>query len=103
MASDNETETADSREKYIENLERKLDEQDVKIRLLTNEIEKYKQIVQPLTNMVFNLRTIGLDDVDLTDKDADKRIKKIAISGEPTSANLTVEDLKIKKVPKSQK
>lgn len=93
---------ADDKEKYIDNLERQLDEQNVEIRLLRNEIEKYKQIVRPLTNMVFSLRTIGLDDV-LIDEGVEKRIKKIAISGEPTAANIQLENLKIDKVPKSHK
>ncbi|KAL6958990.1 hypothetical protein U1Q18_050703, partial [Sarracenia purpurea var. burkii] len=62
---------ADDKEKYIDNLERQLDEQNVEIRLLRNEIEKYKQIVRPLTNMVFSLRTIGLDDV-LIDEGVEK-------------------------------
>lgn len=103
MASDSENDTVDRREKYVESLERKLDEQDVKIRLLTNEIEKYKQVVQPLTNMVNHLRTVGLNDEVLTDRGVERRIKKIAISGEPTACNVKLEDLKIRKVPKLQK
>lgn len=98
----NDSENLCEREKYIEQLENKLDEQDAKIRHLTNEIEKYKHIIQPLTSMVFSLRTIGLDDTDLTSKSAEKRIKKIAISAEPTD-DLKVEDLKIKPITKVEK
>lgn len=101
MASKKDSHNHD-RELYIVELEKKLDEQDAKLRLLSNEVEKYKQIVQPLTNFVFGLRSAGLEE-DLTDGNASKRIKKMAISAEPCAGNARLEDLNLEKHPKSER
>lgn len=90
-----------NRESYITELENKLDEQDAKIRHLNNEVEKYKQIVQPLTNLVFELQTASINE-DFNKDNVNKRIKKVAISAEPT-VEKTKLALELKKYPKSER
>lgn len=93
--------TNQNRESYINELENKLDEQDAKIRHLNNEVEKYKQIVQPLTNLVFELQTASINEDSNSDK-VNKRTKKIAISAEPTTEKTKLA-LELKKYPKSER
>jgi hypothetical protein len=84
------------REEYIGVLERYLDERDHKIRHLQNEIDKFRQIVRPLTQQVISLNTYW-DDGYVTPA---AKMKRQAISAEP----MYFEQLPpITKVPKSQR
>lgn len=89
-------------EAYIAELEKKLDNKDAEIRLLTNEIDKYKQILQPLTAAVLGFHSIdgaGTPPAVSVMVTAG-RIKKFAISAEPLAIE-GAQQLLMKTYPKS--
>lgn len=86
------------REEYIGVLERYLDERDHKICHLQNEIDKFRQIVRPLTQQVISLNAYWDDTNGFVPPHA--KSKRQAISAEP----MYFEQLPpITKVPKSQR
>lgn len=92
----------DDFEAYIAELEKKLDNKDAEIRLLTNEIDKYKQILQPLTAAVLGFHSIdgaGTPPAVSVMVTAG-RIKKFAISAEPLAIE-GAQQLLMKTYPKS--
>uniref|UniRef100_A0A8D9F9Q7 Uncharacterized protein n=1 Tax=Cacopsylla melanoneura TaxID=428564 RepID=A0A8D9F9Q7_9HEMI len=86
------------RDEYITVLERYLDERDHKIRHLQNEIDKFRQIVRPLTQHVISLNAYWDD--GYTPAAAVAKMKRQAISAEPMYFDQLPP---ITKVPKSQR
>lgn len=85
------------REEYIGLLERYLDERDNKIRHLQNEIDKFRQIVRPLTQQVISLNNYWEDGYATPAA----KMKRQAISAEPMAYFEKIPP--ITKVPKSQR
>lgn len=103
------TEEVKLRDQTITMLERELDDKDVLIRHLQNEIDKFRQVVRPLTQKIIT-KQIKLEDEALQDDlypeevedEEDKvypRMKRQAISAEPLNSSGAAE-MKIVKVPK---
>lgn len=103
------TEEVKLREQTITMLERELDDKDVLIRHLQNEIDKFRQVVRPLTQKIIT-KQIKLEDEALqadlypeeVEDEEDKvypRMKRQAISAEPLNSSGAAE-MKIVKVPK---
>lgn len=99
------------RDQTITMLERELDDKDTLIRHLQNEIDKFRQVVRPLTHKIIT-KQINLEEdafqedfCEELEPQGDKvlqepRIKRQAISAEPLNSNGAVE-MKIVKVPKT--
>jgi siroheme synthase (precorrin-2 oxidase/ferrochelatase) len=79
------------KEEMITLLEKELDDKDVIIKHLHNEIDKFRQVVKPITQKIITKQ------LELGDERP--RIKRQAISAEPLNASAS--DLQIKKIPKS--
>lgn len=93
----------DDPEAYIAELEKRLDNKDAEIRLLTNEIDKYKQILQPLTAAVLGFRSMAGGGAPFAGSlmATAARIKKTAISAEPPAIEGKAQELSMKTYPKS--
>lgn len=107
------TEELKRRDKIIAHLENEIDEKDATIRYLKNEIDKFRQVVKPLTRQMFDIRRNGFDD-DRYDKTPgventriipiiEPRLKRTAISAEPLSSLSQDHEMKLVKIPKTQK
>ncbi|XP_068914865.1 cGMP-dependent protein kinase, isozyme 2 forms cD4/T1/T3A/T3B isoform X3 [Tenebrio molitor] len=79
------------KEEMITLLEKELDDKDAIIKHLHNEIDKFRQVVKPITQKIITKQ------LELGDERP--RIKRQAISAEPLNASAS--DLQIKKIPKS--
>lgn len=79
------------KEEMIALLEKELDDKDAIIKHLHNEIDKFRQVVKPITQKIITKQ--------LTLGDEKPRTKRQAISAEPL--NDEDGDLQIKKIPKS--
>ncbi|XP_044253553.1 cGMP-dependent protein kinase, isozyme 2 forms cD4/T1/T3A/T3B isoform X4 [Tribolium madens] len=79
------------KEETIALLEKELDDKDAIIKHLHNEIDKFRQVVKPITQKIITKQ--------LTLGDEKPRIKRQAISAEPLNDEFG--DLQIKKIPKS--
>lgn len=104
------TEEVKLRDQTITMLERELDDKDVLIRHLQNEIDKFRQVVRPLTQKIIT-KQIKLEEEVLqedlypeeVEDEEDKvypRMKRQAISAEPLNSSGAAE-MKIVKVPKT--
>lgn len=93
----------DDPEAYIAELEKRLDNKDAEIRLLTNEIDKYKQILQPLTAAVLGFRSMDSGEAASASSlmATAARIKKMAISAEPPAIEGSAQELSMRTYPKS--
>lgn len=97
-------------------LEKKLEEKEYLIRFLQNEIDKFRQVVRPITQKIITKQiSLGEDlwptnghfdnkvndrrEADDTQNQEPSRIKREGISAEPV--NLSKSDLQIKKIHKS--
>lgn len=93
-------------------LEKKLEEKDNLIRHLQNEIDKFRQVVRPLTQRIITNQISLGDEIWMREHPvspgventrvqtlSEPRMKRQAISAEPL--NLKSGELQIKKVPKS--
>lgn len=101
------TEELKKREETIMLLERELDDKDALIRHLQNEIDKFRQVVRPITQKIIT-KQINLDLGDVLHvEDAvavtvnEPRTKRQAISAEPLNTNGG--EMKIAKISKSLK
>lgn len=111
------TEELKRRDQTIATLERDLDSRDATIRYLKIELDKYKHVVQPLTQKLIVKKKSGDDDDYLTINCKsngventrvlsvkEPKMKRTAISAEPLSAMCqSMDDLQIDKVEKSSK
>lgn len=112
------TEELKRRDQTIASLERDLDSRDATIRYLKIELDKYKHVVQPLTQRMIIKKKSGDDDEDYLTINCksngvensrvlsvkEPKMKRTAISAEPLSAMCqSMDDLLIDKVEKSQK
>ncbi|XP_008197147.1 cGMP-dependent protein kinase, isozyme 2 forms cD4/T1/T3A/T3B isoform X4 [Tribolium castaneum] len=79
------------KEETIALLEKELDDKDAIIKHLHNEIDKFRQVVKPITQKIITKQ--------LTLGDGKPRTKRQAISAEPLNDEFG--DLQIKKIPKS--
>ncbi|RZC35135.1 hypothetical protein BDFB_003268 [Asbolus verrucosus] len=79
------------KEETIALLEKELDDKDAIIKHLHNEIDKFRQVVKPITQKIIT-KQLSLDD-------GKPRIKRQAISAEPL--NDQGADLQITKIPKT--
>ncbi|KAJ8910798.1 hypothetical protein NQ315_014506 [Exocentrus adspersus] len=84
-------------------LEKELDEKDALVKHLQNEIDKFRQVVRPITQKIITKQIkLGPDiwpRTDVESKVSEPRIKRQAISAEPL--NTQGNELHIKKIPKS--
>lgn len=94
------------REDTIAMLERELEDRDALIRHLKNEIDKFRQVVRPITQKIITKQINLGDDVPWTVVEKAKavptgehRIKRQAISAEPINSQLE-EEQQITKIPK---
>ncbi|KAJ8968020.1 hypothetical protein NQ317_003931 [Molorchus minor] len=94
------------KEETISLLEKELDDKDALVKYLRNEIDKFRQVVRPLTQKIIN-KQLNLGDEpcigsgtgnNKVQASAEPRIKRQAISAEPL--NSQGGDLHIKKIPK---
>lgn len=96
------------KDEYIARLECRLDERDASVRHLRNEIDKFQQVVRPLTHHIMSMRMAADDDPPVyggggggPQRGTFKgRPTRQAISAEPLRAT---DPLPIVKVPKSAK
>ncbi|XP_060522997.1 cGMP-dependent protein kinase, isozyme 2 forms cD4/T1/T3A/T3B isoform X2 [Cylas formicarius] len=96
------------KEETISQLEKKLEDREATIKHLRNEIDKFRQVVTPITQKIITKRLNfddgrgkeALEDDDAEVQVAERRTKRQAISAEPPSQVL---DLHIKKIPKSSR
>lgn len=95
------------KEETIMLLERELDDKDTLIRHLQNEIDKFRQVVKPITQKILT-KQINLDEAALTESGFESppalavnepRIKRQAISAEPLNSHGS--EVKIVKISKS--
>lgn len=109
------TEELKRRDKIIALLENEMDDKDAQIRYLKNEIDKYRQIVKPLTRQIIDSHKNGLDEEEFfvvktpgmentrVYPMGERRLKRTAISAEPLSALTKEHEMKLVKIPKTQK
>lgn len=97
------------REDTIAMLEQELEDRDALIRHLKNEIDKFRQVVRPITQKIITKQLNLGDGVPWTVVEKAKavpagehRIKRQAISAEPINSQLE-EELQITKIPKCAK
>lgn len=99
------------REDAISMLERQLEDRDALIRHLKNEIDKFRQVVRPITQKIITKQINLGDDAAWTVVTTEKakavpagehRTKRQAISAEPINSQLE-EELQITKIPKGVK
>lgn len=97
------------REDTIAMLERELEDRDALIRHLKNEIDKFRQVVRPITQKIITKQINLGDDVPWTVVEkakavpaGEQRIKRQAISAEPVDSQLE-EEPQIIKIPKGAK
>lgn len=110
------TEELKRRDKIIALLENEIDERDTTIRYLKNEIDKFRQVVKPLTRQIidshkssvdteeecFVMKTPGLENTRVLPV-GEPRLKRTAISAEPLSSINQDHEMKLVKIPKTQK
>ena len=90
------------RNEVITYLEKELDERDASIRHLRNEIDKFRQVVRPITQQLVCGYNTNSDPSSVEWDPVERlRTKRQAISAEPIVGALG--DLKITKIPKSAK
>ncbi|GJQ73226.1 putative Cgmp-dependent protein kinase [Trypoxylus dichotomus] len=92
------------RQEIIEYLQKELNDKDNEIKYLKNEIDKFRQVVSPLTQKIITKQISFLDDsekfkLSISNNNVEQRIKRQAISAEPLA--LLAEGFKIEKFPKS--
>lgn len=103
------------KDEIICQLEKKLEEKEYLIKFLQNEIDKFRQVVRPITQKIITKQiSLGEDlwpvnghsddkkdclEADDTQNHEPSRIKREGISAEPV--NLSKSDLQIRKIPKS--
>lgn len=92
------------RQATIDLLQKELFDKDNEIKYLKNEIDKFRQVVSPLTQKIITKQISFFDDpekfkVSISNNNVEQRIKRQAISAEPL-AQQSVE-FKIEKFPKS--
>ncbi|XP_039756565.1 cGMP-dependent protein kinase, isozyme 2 forms cD4/T1/T3A/T3B isoform X3 [Pararge aegeria] len=97
------------RDRIIARLEDDVDEKDATIRYLTNEIDKFRQVVKPLTKQMFDIqrndveeervKTPGLENTRILPV-GEPRLKRTAISAEPLSS-MSQDNQMLIKIPKS--
>ncbi|KAF7285487.1 hypothetical protein GWI33_010585 [Rhynchophorus ferrugineus] len=102
------------KDEYIGQLERRLEDKELQIKYLQNEIDKFRQVVRPITQKIIT-KQISLGDdtwfnnnneqsqvsknkVNLT-QTPEPRIKREGISAEPVNVNKN--ELQITKIPKT--
>lgn len=104
------------RDKIISVLENEIDEKDATIRYLQNEIDKFRQVVKPLTKQImgghkngsqveeegFLMKTPGIENTRILPL-GEPRLKRTAISAEPLSSLTQDHEMKLVKIPKTQK
>lgn len=78
------------RDELIDELESELDEKDALIKTLQNELDKYRSILKPATPPIKKRLAMSRD-----------RIKRCAISAEPTKIDALLSYTKVNKFPKS--
>ncbi|XP_066259669.1 cGMP-dependent protein kinase, isozyme 2 forms cD4/T1/T3A/T3B isoform X3 [Euwallacea similis] len=100
----------------IVQLEKKLEDKELLIKYLQNEIDKFRQVVRPITQKIITRQlSLGEDiwrlngdsavkngshkDIEETQTQEPSRMKREGISAEPV--NLSKSDLQIKKIPKT--
>lgn len=110
------TEELKRRDKIIALLENEIDDKDAQIRYLKNELDKYRQVVKPLTRQIIDSHRNGLDG----DEErfvmkipgientrvyplGETRLKRTAISAEPLSALTQDHEMKLVKIAKSHR
>lgn len=83
-------------------MEKELNDKESTIKHLHNEIDKFRQVVRPITKKIIDTKQflIGNDKTDEEDNKIEPRIKRQAISAEPLGQQQTA-DLQINKIPKS--
>ncbi|XP_063537146.1 cGMP-dependent protein kinase, isozyme 2 forms cD4/T1/T3A/T3B isoform X3 [Cydia strobilella] len=110
------TEELKRRDKIIALLENEIDERDATIRYLKNEIDKFRQVVKPLTRQIidshrngtdseedgFVMKTPGVENTRVLPL-IEPRLKRTAISAEPLSSLTQDNEMKLVKIPKSNK
>lgn len=109
------TEELKRRDKIIALLENEIDERDTTIRYLKNEIDKFRQVVKPLTKQIignrrspereeecFVMKAPGMENTRVLPL-GEPRLKRTAISAEPLSALTQDHEMKLVKIPKTQK
>lgn len=92
------------RQEAIEGLQKELTDRENEIKYLKNEIDKFRQVVSPLTQKIITKQISFLDDtekfkVSISNNNVEQRIKRQAISAEPLA--LLSEEFKIEKFLKS--
>lgn len=92
------------RQEIIDDLQKELQEKDGEIKYLKNEIDKFRQVVSPLTQKIITKQFTFFDEgsefsVPVSNNNVEQRIKRQAISAEPLA--LLSEEFKIEKTPKS--
>lgn len=109
------TEELKRRDKIIALLENEMDDKDAQIRYLKNEIDKYRQVVKPLTRQIIDSHKNGLDEEECFVMKSpgientrvyplgEPRLKRTAISAEPLSALTKDHEMKLVKIPKTHK
>lgn len=94
------------KEEAIQLLQSELEERDNLIRHLKNEIDKFRQVVRPLTQKIITQQITLLgdepQDVSVTVQVHEQRRQRQAISAEPSNSRQG-EELQIKKIAKSSK
>ncbi|KAL1497632.1 hypothetical protein ABEB36_008558 [Hypothenemus hampei] len=99
------------KDEYIIQLEKKLEDKELMIKYLQNEIDKFRQVVKPITQKIITKQITLGDDVwnvkngtqNNQEEQAQEpsRIKREGISAEPV--NLSKTDLHITKIPKTSR
>lgn len=111
------TEELKRRDQIIALLENEIDCKDASIRYLKNEIDKYRQVVQPLTKQLIDHHKSGTEGEEegfVMKAPAGventrvlpivaQRLKRTAISAEPLSSLNVDTEMKLVKIPKPQK
>ncbi|XP_030757189.1 cGMP-dependent protein kinase 1-like [Sitophilus oryzae] len=105
------------KDSIIEQLERKLEDKELLIKYLQNEIDKFRQVVRPITQKIITKQLSLGDDIWPNNNNStgseknelhievppvqtqEARIKREGISAEPV--NISKSDLQIKKIPKT--